>query len=248
MIVDSYVHCGRSKYRTAEDVVRTLDDASVERAVLVQHLGEHDNSYIGHAIAAERRRLAGVALINMEDDWRKELQSLHRNRGWRAVRVNAATMRGAPALCHAVLDSGLELVIYVGSDGHELGPTINRLAASAPNRKLIVSHYGLAAGHQWYSEGCLAEQVSSHPNVMLLLSGHSMFAASPFTELVEPTRSAINWYGVERLLWGSNYPVCGEGAEYSASLEFLSSSTLSLAPNAIEKIAGLNGYELWFGA
>ena len=46
MIIDSYTHCGISKYLPIEDVSATMDRAGVHRAVLAQHLGEFDNSYI----------------------------------------------------------------------------------------------------------------------------------------------------------------------------------------------------------
>ncbi|HUE16056.1 MAG TPA: hypothetical protein VMR25_17935, partial [Planctomycetaceae bacterium] len=59
-IVDAYAHCGLSKYEPIEKVREVMAAAGVSRAVLVQHLGEFDNSYIGPVVQSDPQHLAGV--------------------------------------------------------------------------------------------------------------------------------------------------------------------------------------------
>jgi len=67
-IIDGYCHCGLSKYRPIEDVNLVMNRFGVSRAVLVQHLGEYDNSYIGQVITAQPHRFAGVMLVDVNGD------------------------------------------------------------------------------------------------------------------------------------------------------------------------------------
>ena len=48
-MIDAYVHCGQSKYEPVESVLATMSVANVDRAVLIQHLEEYDNSYLRDA-------------------------------------------------------------------------------------------------------------------------------------------------------------------------------------------------------
>jgi predicted TIM-barrel fold metal-dependent hydrolase len=45
-IVDAHLHVGLAKYRPIEDLLPVLDAHGVERAVLVQFLGNPDNTYL----------------------------------------------------------------------------------------------------------------------------------------------------------------------------------------------------------
>ena len=59
-LIDSYLHCGLSKYLPVEDVEATMDAAGVSRAVMVQHLGEYDNGYIAGLVEARPDRFAEI--------------------------------------------------------------------------------------------------------------------------------------------------------------------------------------------
>src|SRR5580693_5108485 len=67
-VVDAYAHCGLSKYEPIEKVRAVMAAGGVSRAVLVQHLGEFDNSYIGSVVASEPEHFAGVLLVNHRAD------------------------------------------------------------------------------------------------------------------------------------------------------------------------------------
>src|SRR5215471_12567202 len=63
-IIDSYAHCGLSKYEPIEKVREVMIAGGVSRAVLVQHLGEFDNSYIDSVVASDPEHFAGVLLVD----------------------------------------------------------------------------------------------------------------------------------------------------------------------------------------
>jgi predicted TIM-barrel fold metal-dependent hydrolase len=64
VIVDDYAHYGILKYQPAEMVLDTMARAGVDRAVLCQHLGEYDNSYLVQVIGNRPEQFAAVLLVN----------------------------------------------------------------------------------------------------------------------------------------------------------------------------------------
>jgi hypothetical protein len=61
VIVDGYAHCGISRYQPVEIVLDTMAQAGVDRAVLCQHLGEYDNSYLAEVVGSRPQQFAGSA-------------------------------------------------------------------------------------------------------------------------------------------------------------------------------------------
>ena len=63
-IIDAYVHSGMHKFQPIEAVADVMESAGVSRVVIVQHLGEFDNSYIGDIVEAHPEKYAGVCLVD----------------------------------------------------------------------------------------------------------------------------------------------------------------------------------------
>jgi L-fuconolactonase len=248
MIIDSYAHCGRTKYRPLEDVVAVLDDAGIAKAVLVQHMGEFDNSYIGEAVADSAGRMSAVALVDPLGDWVEALSNLAASGSFRGIRVDTVMLLDAPDMCGTALDAGFNLLIYIDRDDViGLPSRIGELAARNRERLLVVSHYGLAsAPNALFRSDSLAANIAAEPNARFILSGQKMFSNYPFADFHQPTRDLINLYGADRLMWGSNFPVCGSGGGYREGIKMLQSGVLQLSTNTIEQILWKTATATWF--
>jgi predicted TIM-barrel fold metal-dependent hydrolase len=64
MIIDAYTHCGVDKFQPLPDVQAMMREVGVTKAVLAQHLGQYDNSYIASCVRTNPETLAGVAMID----------------------------------------------------------------------------------------------------------------------------------------------------------------------------------------
>ena len=96
MITDGYSHCGLSKWRPVEDVDRVMNRFGVPRAVLAQHLGEFDNTYIEEIVAARPDRFAGAFVIDTESDDASHALAHWAGRGvFRGIRILARHPRAA---------------------------------------------------------------------------------------------------------------------------------------------------------
>lgn len=247
-IFDAYLHCGISKYLPVENVLSIFEQHGISGGVLVQHMGEFDNSYIGDCLVRFPDRFVGIGLLDRNGDWRGSLKQLSPDRGWRGVRIDTATLVEAPHLCRECMAAGLDLVIYIDRDViPDVEQRVAGLAKADRERRLVLSHYAIADNVEAFDRYGLARRLAVQSNVSLLLSGQAWLSEAPFDAYLGPTRDALDWYGPERLMWGSNFPVCGEGALYSASIDFLRSKSLGLSRLEVDQILARTAAALWFG-
>ena len=249
-IVDAYLHCGIRKFQPIEAVTGVLESAGVSRAVLVQHLGEFDNSYIGGIVKAQPERFAGVCLVDhTAPDAAERLGHWARSRLFQGIRFTTDTLQTAPQLWCDAVRLGLTIVLYA-PDG--IAPHIAPLQAFLDNHRdctLVLSHLGnpdvresprFEAYREVYS-------LAKHPGVYYQVSGMKMFCPYPHEELYQLISEAATAFGASRLIWGSNYPVVGDRNDYAKDIGLLLDGKLPVAKEAIPLIAGGNARRLWFG-
>ena len=107
-IIDSYTHCGLSKYEPIERVREAMHQSGVTRAVLVQHLGEFDNGYIQGVVSDDADHLVGVCLVNEEaSDSAQQLQRWSESGHIRGVRFTTNALTRAPQLFGTAVELGL---------------------------------------------------------------------------------------------------------------------------------------------
>jgi len=248
-IVDAYAHCGLSKYEPIEKVRAALTAAGVSRAVLVQHLGEFDNSYIGSVVESDRDHFAGVLLVDHRaEDVIDRLQRWMASGHFQGIRLTAEAISQSPALLSTAANLGLVIVLYA-PDG--IRPIIQRLEKelqTSPFTRLVVTHLGNPTLEHGDVTDSAREvfRLAKFANVYLQLSGMKMFCPFPHEPLYPLIADAFTHFGRGRMLWGSNYPVVGTQTDYLADLRLLLDGRLPIPREAIPKIAGENAERLWF--
>ena len=112
MTIDAYAHCGREKYLPVEALEGVMSETGVECAVLCQHLGQFDNSYLASLLRVEPDRFAGVALVDHRvPGWHETLADVPRL-GFRGIRVTSEALRENPGLSQAAAAAGLHQILY----------------------------------------------------------------------------------------------------------------------------------------
>lgn len=223
MTVDGYTHCGVDRFLPVGDLDVVMTAADVSGAVLCQHLGAFDNSYIASLIEVRPDRFAGVALVDhASENWPEELAKVG-SQGFRGVRVTTAALAENELLARAAAEAGLIVLIYAPDGIAGAVPALLGLAADNPQASFVVSHLGnpvmTAAGAE---SGEALIRLAALPNVFVLLSGLSMFCPSPYDRLDGFIENVIRAFGTSRVMWGSNFPVGGdEPADYRRELELI---------------------------
>jgi L-fuconolactonase len=248
-IIDAYAHCGLSKYEPIEKVRATMAAGGVSRAVLVQHLGEFDNSYIGSVVSSDPGHFAGVLLVNHGADHVADtLGKWVASGNFQGLRLTAEALMAKPDLFALAGNLGLVIVLYAPQG---IRPLLSRLRTelqSAPFSRLVVTHLGSPSliGSTLADPARDVLELAQFSNVYLQLSGMKMFCPYPHEPLYPLIAQAVDAFGVKRLLWGSNYPVGGTQEDYAADLRLLLDGRLPIPGEAIAQIAGENAKRLWF--
>jgi L-fuconolactonase len=248
-IIDAYAHCGLSKYEPIEKVREVMAAGGVSRAVLVQHLGEFDNSYIGSVVASDPEHFAGVLLVDhTAKNFPGTLAEWVASRRFQGLRLTADALLTNPDLFALASDLGLAIVLYAPQGIRPILPHLERALDRAPFTRLVIAHLGNPTLiESKFDEGANAVlELARFSNAYFQLSGMKMFCAPPHEALYPLIERAVAAFGPRRILWGSNYPVVGSQQDYTADLRLLLDGGLPVPREAIDQIAGENAKRLWF--
>jgi L-fuconolactonase len=247
--VDAYAHCGQEKYLPVEVVDAVMSEAGVDCAVLCQHLGQFENSYIASLLEAWPGRFAGVALVDHSAaGWEDALAEVGRL-GFRGVRITSDALRDCAALPHEAAAAGLAQVIYVPEGIGAIAGQLRALASAHPRVAFVISHLGnpvVEDGQLGHGEELLG--LADLPNVYVLLSGLGMFCPFPYTPLDGLITKVVKAFGAARVMWGSNFPVSGDGlTDYLRELAVvLSGERWGIGPDAATAITDTTARSVWF--
>jgi predicted TIM-barrel fold metal-dependent hydrolase len=244
---DAYSHCGRSKYEPWDNVRRTHLAAKVVGGLLVQHLGESDNTYL---IDSARRMGPGyraVVLIEAErSGWRSHLRALAGEPEVVALRVMAEKRGPWVDMAHAASESGLD-VIYVCPEG--LAPIrdeLHRVAVACPTSRHVLAHFGAVRDVPLDAAHCDAlHTLGALPNVILMVSGFSMYWEYPFAASRPLMTALMEHYPEDRMVWGSNYPVRLSSSEYVRNLDVFAKDPWGIGSERLLRLLLLNGLNMW---
>jgi L-fuconolactonase len=249
-IIDAYSHCGLSKYEPIEKVRAAMSAAGVSRAVLVQHLGEFDNTYIGSIVESEPQHFAGVLLVDPHQaDVISTLQRWAATGNFQGIRLTTEALAAAPTLFAAAGDLGLAIVLYAPDGMRPSLSTLEKELRLAPFTRLVVTHLGTpkVEGSTLDESARDVFQLAKFSNVYLQVSGMKMFCPYPHEPLYPLIAEACEHFGPNRLMWGSNFPVCGTQEDYRADLNLLLEGRWPIPREAIPQVAGDNARRFWFG-
>jgi L-fuconolactonase len=249
-MIDAYCHCGVSKYLPVEDVLAAMDHAAVERTVLVQHIGEHDNSYIAEVSESHPGRFAAVGLVDpTRSDWPDTLVRLNDSGHFAGLRVVTQVVREHPELPATACDLGLRLIVDAQTGLADAIAPVRALAAAHPAARMVFSHLGFPAldGGR-LSAGREILELADSPGVHVQLSGLSMVCPYPYAALEDFVREVIAAFAPERVMWGSNFPVCGDAAAFKRDLELVRSGAHGLDAAGVEQILESTAARFWFGS
>lgn len=102
---------------------------------------------------------------------------------------------------------------------------IKEVIEECPNLKIAIGHFGMVTQPGWKEQIMLAR----NKNVYIESGGITWLFNSeyyPFPSAVKAIREAIDWVGVEKLMWGSDYPRTITAITYMMSYDFILKSDM----------------------
>jgi L-fuconolactonase len=248
-VVDGYCHCGQRKYLPIERVDRIMKRHGVSRAVLVQHLGEYDNSYITDIVRQEPARFAGAFLVDPDGEKvAEELQRWGEGPTFRGVRMPVSTFATRPMIWHQAAELRLNLIVYVDAALAPLAQSLDEFARAHPQSPIVISHLGILDRESAAdSKDCgTILALAARPNIFLLVSGMHMFAPPDYAQLESRIRKLSAAFGRHRILYGSNFPVMEEESVYAREIELIATGRLGIPVEWRVAVLAENARRLWF--
>jgi hypothetical protein len=119
---------------------------------------------------------------------------------------------------------GMFLSLCLHEDNHQL-PEVEDIIASFPGLKIAIGHFGMVTTPGWMDQVRLAR----HDNVYVESGGITWLFNDefyPFDGAVRAIRQAADEVGIEKLMWGSDYPRTITAITYRMSYDFILKSDL----------------------
>jgi len=191
---------------SAEEMLRAMDEAGIERSVLVQASScyGHDNRYLADSVAAHPSRFAGVFSVDVFSEDAPERIQHWKGKGLAGLRVFVAghttkqdvtldDPRSFPAW-DCAQQYGLPVCVQMRAQGlAQLEAMLKRF----PKTRVALDHMARPA-HGDLSRIC---ELAKHENLILKLTTHNVHDLP-----AEFLQRVVMFFGARRVAWGSNYP------------------------------------------
>ena len=238
-IIDSHCHLGVGfrKRATVDELLREMDRAGVERAVVstvdefIAVSNREGNDEVLRAIRAHPDRLKGLSAVN---PWFREkgVSELSRclEAGLSGLKLNSH-LQGfvlSDPLVHPLVETcrsfGVPLYAHTGTPVVAEPFQLAELARAFPDVPMVLGHMGYT--DFWYDA------------VPAALQSQNIYLETSLIDIMN-IRTAIEKVGPDRILFGSDFP------ESDLSLEVEKMSMVEMTAEARARIMGENAARLW---
>ncbi|MFE5839005.1 amidohydrolase family protein [Arthrobacter sp. NPDC056493] len=220
-----------------DGLIRSLDDAGVERAALVHASTVYgfDNRYAAAALARYPDRLVGVGAVDfLADSAVTDLQELIEEQGFSGVRIRVSDgTTKVPTPGSGVSDERMDAVWdYVAANDVPVciqmhskdAPKLVQVLEARPTMTVLLDHAGRpnAAGGPPYAHLDELGQLVRFAGVHLKITPPAIkrLTDEPDANVTEVLGRLVETFGAERLMWGSNFPAsAGTLAQLRGSIE-----------------------------
>ena len=220
---------------TAEVFLSNMDYAQVSAAVITQeYIDGIQNDYLSEVASRYPDRFLVCGMCEFRKpgffSQAKELIS----KGFKAIKIPAQRLllkdgrvmlnsEEMMQLFHLMEEHNIILSIDL-ADGAEQVPEMEEIIQECPHLKIAIGHFGMVTRPDWKEQILLAR----HPNVMVESGGITWLFNDefyPFKGAVKAIREAADLVGMEKLMWGSDYPRTITAITYKMSYDSLVKSS-----------------------
>ncbi|HOS44911.1 MAG TPA: amidohydrolase family protein [Paludibacter sp.] len=221
---------------TAEILISNMDYAQVSAAVITQeYIDGLQNQYLTEVQQKYPDRLFCCGMFDArQPGYYSHAEELVKQ-GFRAIKIPGNRLVTDNMKIYLTNDEMMKvfslmekhnIILSVDlADGAEQVGEMNEIIAEFPKLKIAIGHFGMVTRKDWQEQIKLAR----NKNVMIESGGitwlfHDEFY--PFTGAVWAIKEAIELAGIEKLMWGSDYPRTMTAITYRMSFDFIINSNL----------------------
>jgi predicted TIM-barrel fold metal-dependent hydrolase len=247
---------------SAEVFLSNMDYAQVSAAVITQEFIDGiQNSYLAEVAQKYPNRFFVCGMCEFrKPGFLPQAKELLES-GFRAIKIPAQrlllkegrvmlTSDEMMQMFHLMEQKGAILSIDL-ADGDLQVAEMEEIVQECPDLKIAIGHFGMVTRQGWLEQIKLAR----HKNVMIESGGITWLFNDefyPFPSAIKAIKEAADTVGMEKLMWGSDYPRTITAITYKMSYDFVTKSkeltekekSLFLGENAMEFYGFTNPVEL----
>ena len=214
---------------TAERFLSNMDYAQVSAAVITQEFIDGlQNSYLEQVQRQYPDRFFCFAMAEFrKPGFLDEAKSLIRS-GFRGIKIPAARLpqqflnEEFMQLFRWMEQQDIILGIELADGDAQVGQ-LEEIISECPQLKIAIGHFGMVTRPNWMSQIRLAR----HENVFVESGGITWLFNDefyPYPSAIKAIKEAADAVGMEKLMWGSDYPRTITAITYKMSYDFVTKS------------------------
>ena len=257
LIVDSHCHAGETWYEPVEVLLDQMGTNGVGKAVLVQHGGAYDNSYLLECASRFPGRFAVVALVDTSKSDAPSALERWAAQGAVGVRLGPSERSPGPdplAIWRRAAELGL-VVSSLGESEHFASEEFRHLVAGLPELNVVIEHLaGVPHGVEPpYTAFRQALELAELPNTYIKVGGLGEITARPpvhsrttvFDDTSPLPEMAYEAFGASRMMWGSDFPPVSGREGYRNALRGVMDHPAFHSQEVKERIMGKTALEVF---
>ena len=268
VVIDTHCHISLNWFEPVEILLEEMTRNGVDQALLTQFFGVYDNSYLVESVKRFPGRFGVIALVDVNDPAAPQHLEALSEQGVQGIRFNTA-MRSPGSDPLAVWRKAAELGMIASVMGSVEGyadAEFEGIVKGLPDLKIVIEHLGgvgaffgpgradQAVPYQTYKA---VLELAKYPNTYMKIPGLGEFCARPmpfqqpfpFVDVPPLVEMAADAFGVERCMWGSDFPPVAAREGYHNALEFPRERMQARGQSDVDWVFGQAAASIWkFGA
>lgn len=253
--MDTHVHAGLNKYEPVESLVDQMFRHRVDHAVLVQHAGEYDNTYLIECCQRYPGRFLVACNVDAHEAEAAERLSrwVERSPAVQGVRLYLSHLfggaAGAERLWQRADDLGLNVTL-AGTLKELASPAMVDVAQRYTQARLHIEHLGHPDPNEVepYETYRRVMELARFPHTVVKVSGFYSFTKQPWAPYVDTLRFvdiALEAFGPKRMMWGSDFPPVSFREGYHNTVRFASQIIPLASPEDRAYLLGRTALSYW---
>lgn len=205
---------------SAEVFLSNMDYAQVGAAVVVQELIDgNQNDYLSKVQQQYPDRFFCMGMAWNLDEAKAVCDAGLKGIAFPGHRMKESLLDLMPVF-KLMEEKGLVLSMCLGDDEHQIAE-MKEVIKECPKLQVAIGHFGMVTTPSFKSQVLLAR---CGENVMIESGGITWLYNSefyPYPSAVRSIKEAAEWVGMNRLMWGSDYPRTITAITYRMSYDFI---------------------------
>ncbi len=222
---------------SAEVFLSNMDYAQVSASVVVQEIIDgQQNDYLLDVQKRYPNRFFTMGMPDMKhlsNGEEGKAQFLEETRqlldlGFRGIAIPGhrltESVKTLVPMCKLLEERGIILDMCLDDNAHQIAE-MAEVIQECPNLKVAIGHFGMVTTPTWKNQILLARESK---NVTIESGGITWLFNSefyPYPSAIRSIKEAADLVGMDRLMWGSDYPRTITAITYKMSYDFVTKST-----------------------